>query len=179
MEELNMEKIISTLFVMGFDEIDSLFYSFLLGRIMKEKDFFEQFNFKNSEPSQDFSRYVETTGNKCKIKEGYNLETNLSPVEGKYWPLARLLEMKSSENLKKLLISIDLGEIVEKKVNALGEERIRRNKSLLTDKEIELLRKRQKMKQKVKEEKELLDSLYNQETKDIEKAIDTNRKHNK
>ena len=145
MEELNMEKIISTLFVMGFDEVDSILYSFLLRKLMKEKDFFEIFSFKNIEPSQDFSRYVELNGYKNKLKEGYTLESNLSPVEGKYWPLARLLENKSSKTLMDFLDSIDLGEVIEKKVNALGEERIKNNPSLLCSKEIALLRERQEM----------------------------------
>ena len=179
MEELNTEIFLSTLFVMGFDKVDSILNSFLLEKLMKEKAFLEKFSFKNREPSQDFRRYVELNGYINKLKEGYTLESNLSPVEGEYWPLARLLENKASKTLMDFLDSIDLGEVIEKKVNALGEERIKNNPSLLCSKEIELLRERQEMKKKAKEEKELLNSLYNQETEDIEKAIDTIRKHNK
>lgn len=179
MEELNTEIFLSTLFVMGFDKVDSILYSFLLGKLMNEKAFLEKFSFKNREPSQDFSRYVELNGYINKLKEGYTLESNLSPVEGEYWPLSKLLEKKASKTLMNFLESIDLGEVIEKKVNALGEERIKNNPSLLCSKEIELFHKRQEMKKKAKEEKELLNTLYNQETEDIEKAIDTIRKHNK
>ena len=51
MEKIDSEIIISSLFLMGFNQVDSLLYTYTLGKITTDNIFEETFEFKDKETS--------------------------------------------------------------------------------------------------------------------------------
>ena len=108
MEEINTEIFISSLIIMGYKEIDITLYSFMFSQLINSESFFKKFKIINSEPKQVFNTYVEKEGTTYRLREEYDLDTNVSVVSGCYLPLSNMLNY--SEELINYIYKLGLNE---------------------------------------------------------------------
>ena len=156
MEKINTEILVSTLFNLGFDSVDPVLFTYTLGKLsLIDKE--RQFVFEEREPGIGFKEYVDCSGITMKIKDGYTLDTNVSPNDKMVIPVRKTLF--GSRTLQEYLSNFDFSEIIWKKAKAYSVQSAESvNPDLFCEKEIEILRAL-KTEQDVKKRKlELLQS---------------------
>lgn len=116
MEKINTEAIVSSLFVLGFDKVDSLLYTYLLGKLTIDNQKLSLFDFEEKPFSESFTKYVGFSNSVFKIKDGYTLDTNVSPVKDYNWTLRNLFARNTE--LINYLSNLDFREIVAKKLES-------------------------------------------------------------
>lgn len=130
MEKINTESIISSLFVLGFDKVDSILYTYILGKLIIDNQTLELFKFEDKPLSNLFIKYVEIDNTGFKIKEEYKLKTNISPIKEYNWTLRDLF----SKNIKLIsyLNNLDYNEIINQisKTNKIESKEKRWNPNL-------------------------------------------------
>ena len=62
MEKINTETLVSSLFVIGFDKVDALLYTYTLGQLSLDNQKLQLFKFEDSSMSQKFNDYVDYDG---------------------------------------------------------------------------------------------------------------------
>ena len=117
MEIISFEMIVSALFNLGFDKIDPVLYTYTLGKLSIE-DKEHQFVYEKQNTSIGFNKYVEESKGVIKIRDGYTLDTNISPNNSKVIPVRKTLF--SSKKLLSYLENFDFTEIILKKAKAYG-----------------------------------------------------------
>ena len=138
MEKISFEMLVSALFSLGFDKVDSVLFTYTLGKISLE-DKEHQFVYEEQNTSIGFSKYVDCSGGTMRLRDGYTLDTNVSPSESVVIPVRKTLFR--SKNLISFLESLDFSEIVAKKAEALGVKSVdEASTDLFCDKEISILR---------------------------------------
>ena len=90
MEIISFEMIVSALFNLGFDKIDPVLYTYTLGKLSIE-DKEHQFVYEKQNTSIGFNKYVEESKGVIKIRDGYTLDTNISPNNSKVIPVRKTL----------------------------------------------------------------------------------------
>jgi hypothetical protein len=146
MEKINSEILLSSLLINGFNQVDGLLYTYILGYVSKEK---KQFEFDECPPSPIFNTYVDFDGLVCKLKDGFTMETDVSAVEDTYFPLRKALQ--TNDKLLDYLDNVDYRVVIMKKINALGIEKIDELEVLFSEKEKEIIKEMFGMKPKSKE----------------------------
>ena len=139
MSKINSEIIISSLFRIGFDQVDSLLYTYTLGKIFQDNAELNLFEYENKELSETFNKYIDNDGNVYKFKDGYDLNTivSLKPIQNIELPLYKVLNINSL--LIEYLKEIDFKEIIFKKIVSLGIDKINDFEKLFSDKEKEII----------------------------------------
>ena len=135
MEKINSEILISTLFLIGFDRVDSLLFKYVLGKLSIDNIEKKDFIFEDEELSETFNQYVDFNGSFYSLKNNYSLDTNVSLVSGssKILPLRKVININ-----KKLLMyfnSIDFTTIISRKVNDIGYNNLKDFDYLFSEKE--------------------------------------------
>ena len=90
MKIINTEALVSSLFVIGFDKIDSILYTYTLGALTIDNQKTNMFQFENKELSSTFNKYVDSSSWGFKLKKGYTLDTNISTMKDYNWTLRNL-----------------------------------------------------------------------------------------
>ena len=62
MEKINTEILVSSLFVIGFDKVDALLYTYTLGQLSLDNQKLQLFEFEDSSTSQKFNDYIDYDG---------------------------------------------------------------------------------------------------------------------
>lgn len=95
MEKINSEILISTLFLIGFDRVDSLLFKYTLGKLSVDNIEKKEFIFKDEELSGTFNKYVDFNGSFYSLKSNYSLDTNVPLVSGssKILPLRKVITL--------------------------------------------------------------------------------------
>lgn len=124
MININSEMLVSSLFVLGFDSVDSMLFTYTLGKLSLDNHKLNLFEFKDDLTTNTFNKYVDYNGITFKLKEGYSLDTNVSPIEGHNFPLRYALQ--TNKKLLEYLQNIDFKEIVSKKISTIGYDRLER-----------------------------------------------------
>lgn len=119
MEKINTEAIVGSLFVLGFDKIDSILYTYLLGKLTIDNQKLSLFEFEERPFSEIFTKYVDCENSIFKIKEGYTLDTNVSPIKDYNWTLRNFFARNPL--LIEYLSNLDCGEIVARKLEVYRE----------------------------------------------------------
>ena len=137
MEKISTEILVSTLFNLGFDSVDPVLFTYTLGKLsLMDKE--RQFVFEEREPGIGFKEYVDCSGISMKIKDGYTLDTNVSPNDKMVIPVRKTLF--GSRTLLEYLSNFDFSEIIEKKARAYGVQSVESaNPNLFCEKEIKML----------------------------------------
>ena len=137
MEVINTEILISSLFSVGFDKVDSLLFTFTLAKISLDNHKKELFQFKDRELGTLFNTYVQCNHAVFRLKPGYTLATKIR-VNDYLASLGMLLN--SNRLLVDYLNRLDFSEIIIKKASFLGIKSIEDiNYNLFSYKEIEIL----------------------------------------
>ena len=138
MEKISTEILVSTLFNLGFDSVDSVLFTYTLGKLsLVDKE--RQFVFEEREPGIGFKEYVDCSGITMKIKDGYTLDTNVSSNDKMVIPVRKTLF--GSRTLLEYLSNFDFSEIIWEKAKAYSVQSTENvNPDLFCEKEIEILR---------------------------------------
>jgi len=102
MEKINAEIIMSSLISMGFDKVDTLLYTYTLGKLSILNDELKIFKYEDEEYSDIFKNKVDYDAPIIKLKDGVKKE-----------------ELHTNETLIKILETIDYKEIVKEKFKVL------------------------------------------------------------
>lgn len=139
MEKINSEILISTLFLIGFDRVDSLLFKYTLGKLSVDNIEKKEFIFKDEELSETFNKYVDFNGSFYSLKSNYSLDTNVPLVSGssKILPLRRVISI--NEKLLNYFSSIDFTTIISRKVNDIGCDNLKDFDYLFSEKEKQIL----------------------------------------
>lgn len=137
MEKISTEAIVSSLFVLGFDKVDSLLYTYLLGKLTIDNHRLSLFEFEEKPFSELFIKYVDYDNSVFKIKDGYTLDTNVSPIEDYNWTLRDLFSRNCE--LIEYLNNLDFSEIVAKKLESYNIARQDDIEQKFSTKEITLI----------------------------------------
>ena len=62
MEKINTEILVSSLFIIGFDKVDGLLFTYTLGQLSIDNHKLQLFEFEDSCTSQKFNEYVNYDG---------------------------------------------------------------------------------------------------------------------
>ena len=119
MEKVNMEMVISSLLIMGFDKVDSILVIFTVGQLSFDNYKAGLFSFENEEFSKTFDEYIECVNSVYKFKDGYDLDSNVSFDNDKYWPLKNRLH--TNEKLLAYLSSLDFHLLFKEKLILLAK----------------------------------------------------------
>lgn len=139
MENINTEAIISSLFVLGFDKVDSILYTYLLGKLTIDNQKLNIFYFKEESFSELFTRYVDYNNSVFKIKDGYTLDTDISPIKKYNYTLRSLFSR--NPKLIDYLSNIDLSEIIVKKLKSYNLTKQDNLEQVFSTKEIDFIKK--------------------------------------
>ena len=137
MEQINSETIISSLLVAGYDQVDTLLYTYLVGKLSIDDRKSQVFEFIENDFSKTFEEYIQFDGIKYKLKEGYNINSNIKVTKDDYYPLRKLL--KTNNKLIEYINSFDLRDIVIKKISILGQSNKEMLKGCFSNKEKEVI----------------------------------------
>ena len=139
MEIINTEILVSSLFNAGFDKVDPALFVFILAKLSMD-DRRGLFKFDDNETSLTFNKYVDYDGVVFKLKDGFQIDTNVSHVEGHVLLLGKALF--TNRYLIKYLNNLDFTEIVVKKAQLYGIKSMEDiDKSKFSLKEMEILKK--------------------------------------
>ena len=137
MKIINTEALVSSLFVIGFDKIDSILYTCTLGALAIDNQKLNMFQFENRELSSTFNKYVDSSSWGFKLKKGYTLDTNISTVKDYNWTLRNLFN--KNKDLIEYLRNLDFSKIITKKMELYGIENESQLDPRFSNKEMELI----------------------------------------
>lgn len=137
METINTETLVTSLFRVGFDKVDSILFSYTLGSIKSNEEGRKNFYFDDKMLSSWFTTYVEFKDGLFSLKEGYSLDSMVETPSNANVPLYHLL--LTNRKLTDYLKTLDFTEIISKKVLVLGENSIEESPSLFSEKEKEII----------------------------------------
>ena len=139
MEKINTEILVSSLFTIGFDKVDAVFFTYTLGQLSIDNQQLQLFEFEDSEIHQMFNKYVDYDGIVFKLKDGITLDTMVSYNNETFYPLRKMLN--TNKKLIEHLSQLDFSEIVLKKAEAYGIQSAGNiEPSLFSEKEKDILR---------------------------------------
>lgn len=138
MEKINTEIFVSSLFAIGFDKVDAILYGYTLGKLSLDQRTSKLIEFEDEDTSEIFKKYIDFDGIVFKLKEGYTLDTDISLIEGRFWPLKRSLHR--NKLLIEYLNNMDFSDIVLKKAIIYSVKDIDQiDESKFSQKEIDIL----------------------------------------
>ena len=139
MEKINSEILISTLFLIGFDRVDSLLFKYTLGKLSVDNIEKKEFIFKDEELSGTFNKYVDFNGSFYSLKSNYSLDTNVPLASGssKILPLRKVINI--NDKLLKYFSSIDFTTIISRKVDDIGCDNLKDFDYLFSEKEKQII----------------------------------------
>lgn len=142
MEKICSENIISSLFIVGFDKVDSLLFTLLLGYLSQNKDFKEMFEYDDREFSKEFKKYIVNDASSYRLKDGYTLDTTIKLEDvNVYVPLEKAL--RQNKKLTLYLENMDFTDVIEKKDKFI--QNFDGISNYLTSKEKEIIKSKEKV----------------------------------
>lgn len=139
MEKINSEHIISALFLLGFDKVDVLLYMCVLAKLTLDNQIEERFTLEDEDFSFLFCQNIEFNGKVLKIKGNEGLDTTVMVIDGKPYSLRRML--KRNEKLMEQMRQLDFEEIIRRKINIVGEDKVYIYREFFSSKEIDIINK--------------------------------------
>ena len=139
MEKINSENIISVLFLLGFDKVDVLLYMCVLAKLTLDNQVEERFTLEDEDFSFIFCQNIEFNGKVLEIKGNEGLDTTVMVIDGKPYSLRRML--KCNEKLLDQIKKLDFEEIIRRKINIMGEDKVYIYRDFFSSKEIDIINK--------------------------------------
>ena len=139
MEKINTESILSALYILGFEKVDPVLFTLVLGRVSIDNSKNRLFKFKDEKISDGFEELLEIDGNAIGLAWGGDMDFNISHFEGSYIPLREALH--PSTTLVEYLKTVDFEEILLTKMQLYGYNSISEiDKNNFSKKEIKILK---------------------------------------
>ena len=140
MEKINTEVLVSSLFSIGFDKVDTVLFTYTIGQLSIDNQQLQLFDFEDSETHQMFNKYFDYDGIAFKLKGEITLDTMVSYNNERFYPLKKMLN--TNKKLIEYLSQLDFSEIVLKKAKLYGMQNIEQvDKYRFSNKELEILQK--------------------------------------
>lgn len=139
MEKINSENIISAIFLLGFDKVDALLYMCVLAKLTLDTQIEERFTLEDEAFSSLFCQNIEFNGKVLEIKGNEGLDTTVMVIDGKPYSLRRML--KCNKKLMEKIKKLDFEEIVRRKINIIGEDKVYIYREFFSSKEIDIINK--------------------------------------
>lgn len=139
MEKINTEIIINSLFAIGFDKVDSLLFTYVLGKLSNDSIALERVELEEREFSENFNKYVEYSDTFYQLKYGYSMDSIVSLMPIQNIELSLIKVLNTNKFLIQYLKELDFREIIVKKIIALGIDRINDYEMLFSKKEKEII----------------------------------------
>lgn len=176
MEKYSLENLISTLFALGFEQVDSTFLTLILGKISKDKIKEKQFKYEDNEFTIQFQKFVDFDGFVYKLKEGLTLESDTELLKNETYAIKDLFTVGIvNRKLMKYFTNFDFKDIIIHKINLIGIDRIDQMPCLFSNKEksimYEMFGIEDMHRQETNRSLQAYDRIYNQESIDINNAI--------
>lgn len=177
MVKINTENIISALFVLGFDNVDSSLFTFVLGKI--SQDINNEFKFVDSDFSYAFYENTLFDGVSYKLIDGYKLNTSKEKGYNNF--INKILF--TNDRLIDYISNLDFREIVFRKVEFIGYNNIDRYGYLFSNKEKEIIKELKdydinndedtkkalkRIKEKMNRQLDAYKEIYDREQKDLD-----------
>lgn len=137
MEKINPENLITALILTGFEKVDSILMTFTLGHLTKDNDLLKEFEFKGEKMSRTFNDFIIFENGSYRIKEGFDLNTNISSDKEKECPLKNILH--TNNKLLNYIGILDFTSIISKKIESIGYNRIKDYEYLFSEKEKQII----------------------------------------
>lgn len=118
MEKINTEILISSLLVFGFDVVDPMLFTFVLGQLSIDNRNMKVFEFEDQPTSKIFDQYIDYDGIVFSIKKEFNLDTSICLSGNRIFPLKKLLH--TNRKLLEYLQRLDVEKIVLTKLSRMG-----------------------------------------------------------
>lgn len=138
MEVFCTQDVISCALALGYDLVDCIFVTMVIGKASLEEDFI----FEDKELSNKFQELVDFDGFVYRLKKGISLDTNISPDKNNLWTVRQAFSTK--KQLLEYIRNIDLQKIVDKKIKIVGVDRLNDYLLIFSNKEKEFLPRRKK-----------------------------------
>lgn len=146
MEKINTEILVSSLFMIGFNKVDPILFTYTLGKLSINN---QKFKFEDSKTHQIFNKYVTYDGITFKLKDGITLDTMASYNDKNFYPLRNLLN--TNKELIEYLSKLDFTDIISKKAELYNTKKTKQiDESKFSHKEIEILKQSNLSKTKLK-----------------------------
>jgi len=87
MKKFNTEDLISSLLALGFEQVDSLLYTYTLGKISLEQRTKQEFDFEEQELTQHFKEIVCLENGAYRLRDSLTLSSNISPSTAQYYSI--------------------------------------------------------------------------------------------
>lgn len=191
---INTENLISALFILGFEQIDSFFLTAIMANlsINSRKNKFYQIiledehydcilDFKqDTELSKPFFKFVDVNF-MTKLKDGINMDSDVAKVielNNVNYSFRQYISSLNNRLLAKYIEqNIDLSKIVIEKISVYGKDNVMYFKDIFSDKEksmlLEIFGINDMIRKDIIQSQEMHKRLYNQESNDIDNAINT------
>ncbi len=138
MEKINSEILISSLFYIGFDKVDSILFTYTLAKLSIDNRLMKTFEYDDEEFCHVFNEYIRCVDGIYQPIEDIDLDT-LVPFGEKLVPLRKRLH--TNKKLVEYLSLLDFREIIFKKITLLSDKHIDTLPDYFCDKEKEIISK--------------------------------------
>ena len=178
MEKYNTENLIFTLFALGFEQIDSIFLTVIVGKISTEQIELQQFKYEEKAFTKQFEGLVDFDGLVYKLKDGLTLESDTKLFKDKVYTINELfIAGVVNKKLLRYFTNFDFRDIIIHKINLIGLDRIGQLSCLFSDKEKNIMYDmfgiEDMHRQESSKSLQAYEKIYNQENDDIDNAIRT------
>lgn len=138
MEIINTEQIVCSLLGIGFEQVDSMLFTLVLGKLSLEQREKPWFEFQDKEFSKFFETYVDSSASIFKLKDDFELASNIGP-DGYHYALEFALKHQN-RTLTKHIENLDYQSIIYKKLEMIGFDKYEECAYLFCEKEKSIIR---------------------------------------
>lgn len=176
MKKYTLENLLSALFALGFEQIDSFLITLMIGKISIEQKKEKQFKYEDGVFSTQFQKYVDFDGLVYKLKEGLTLETDTGLLEDEIYTIKDLFTSGIvNKKLAKYLANFDFRDVIIRKINLIGTDRLDKLSCLFSNKEKNIMYKMFGIEQMHREQSDMssqaYQDFYNEESIDVDMIL--------
>ena len=133
---VNDQDIITSLFMLGFEQVDCIFATLVMGKLTKDTQTSKKYKLGSGKLSDTFNKYVSYDKGIYKLKDGFTMDSVITSVNGLECPLARLLHVNVP--VVEYFQEVDFMDIIDKKIKMLGFNDMPIDSMLFSSKEKEI-----------------------------------------
>lgn len=137
MKEINTETIIIMLLLLGFDRVDSILYTLVLGKLIIDNQTTKMFNVGDTKISKTFLDYVKYENGVFKLKDELTLNINSNNHSNYPVSLRRFLDY--NQKLVTYLNQLDFEDLIIKKIYLIGTKNWDKQSDLFSKREQEII----------------------------------------
>lgn len=139
MKEINTETIIIMLLLLGFDRVDSILYTLVLGKLIIDNQTTKMFNVEDSKISEIFLDYVKYENGVFKLKNELTFVIDQDSDNYSNYPVSLRRFLAYNQKLVTYLNQLDFKDLIIKKIYLIGTKNWDKLNYLFSKKEQEII----------------------------------------